>query len=97
MGRPLAITSLRVSPEEDRQHRIVMYTVTMGIRVVCVFGAFFAPGWWGLLCLLGAVVLPYIAVVLANVAGATRPDHETPGRLSIPSTVPDEWTREPRD
>ena len=39
----------------------------MGVRVACVIACFFVQGWWLLACVLGAVLLPYIAVVIANV------------------------------
>jgi len=85
MGRPIAITALPVSPPEDQRRRFVMYSVTMGIRVLCVIACLFVTGWWQLLCLAGAVVLPYIAVVLANVS-KTKPaeEPEAPGPLEIP-------------
>jgi len=87
MGRPIAITALPVSPPEDQRRRFVMYTVTMGIRVVCIVACLFVPGWWQLLCLAGAVVLPYVAVVLANVARTSVPEApEAPGPLEIPNS-----------
>ncbi len=85
MGRPIAITALRVSPSEDLRRRFVTYTVMMTVRVVCVVSCLFVPGWWQLLCLIGAIVLPYVAVVLANVSSAPAPDEpEAPGPLEIP-------------
>ena len=61
-----------------------MYIVTMSIRVICVFGCVFVTGWWQILCLLGAVVLPYIAVVVANVSRTPVAEPEAPGPLEIP-------------
>ncbi len=90
MGRPLAITALPVSPSEDQRHRIVVYVVTMTIRVVCVLSCLFVTGWWQLLAIVGAVVLPYIAVVLANVSVAQRSEEpEAPGPLEIPRSCLD--------
>jgi Protein of unknown function (DUF3099) len=66
--KPQAITSLAPSPEEDRRARMVKYSVAMGIRLVCIFACFFTPGWWLLIPATGAIVLPYVAVVLANVS-----------------------------
>ena len=62
-----SITSLPQSPDEERHHRVVRYTVSMGVRLVCVILAFFLPGWWQLAAIIGAIVLPYFAVVAANV------------------------------
>ncbi len=42
------------------------YALTMGIRMVCIVACLFAPGWWLLVPALGAVFLPYVAVVVAN-------------------------------
>jgi len=62
-----SITSLPQSPDEERHSRVVRYTVAMGVRVLCVILAFFLPGWWQLAAVIGAIVLPYFAVVAANV------------------------------
>lgn len=42
------------------------YSTAMSIRMACFILVFFVPGWWKLVFGLAAVVLPYIAVVLAN-------------------------------
>ncbi len=65
--RPQSITTLATSPEADRRARMVKYSVAMGIRLVCIFACFFTPGWWLLIPAAGAIVLPYVAVVFANV------------------------------
>jgi Protein of unknown function (DUF3099) len=62
-----SITSLPESPKDDQKRRMVRYGIAMGIRVACVIACFFVQGWWLLACVLGAVLLPYIAVVIANV------------------------------
>ncbi len=52
------------------------YALTMGIRMVCV------QGWWLLIPAGGAIVLPYIAVVLANAVSAGDRRHvERPGGI----------------
>lgn len=63
-------TSLQLSPEEDRHARMVKYVIAMSIRSVCFILAIFVPGWGHLIFGLGAMVLPYFAVVVAN-AGAS--------------------------
>jgi hypothetical protein len=65
--KPQAITSLAPSPEDDRRARMAKYSIAMGVRLVCIFACFFTPGWWLLIPATGAIVLPYIAVVVANV------------------------------
>lgn len=76
------ITSLPPSPTDDRHGRMLKYTVAMGIRVVCLVLCFVFPlGWWTLLPILGAVFIPYYAVVLANVG------HEQGGAVEAPGGV----------
>lgn len=61
-----SITSLPASPADDRKKRMIQYTVAMTIRMVCVILLFVVQGWWLLVVGLGAVLLPYVAVILAN-------------------------------
>jgi hypothetical protein len=61
---------------------MVKYSIAMGIRLVCIFACFFTPGWWLLIPAAGAIFLPYIAVVLANVSMRPKdPDVLRPGGL----------------
>lgn len=48
------------------------YCLLMGIRMACIIAIFLTPQPWGWLWVLGAVVLPYMAVVIANAAGEAR-------------------------
>ena len=66
MSTPQSITSLHASPEAERRGRMVKYSVAMGIRLICIGACFITPGWWLLLPATGAVLLPYLAVVVAN-------------------------------
>ncbi|MBO9577893.1 MAG: DUF3099 domain-containing protein [Microbacteriaceae bacterium] len=87
MGRPMSITALPVSADDDRRRRFISYTVMMCIRVACVIACLFVTGWWQLLCLLGAVVLPYLAVTVANVARTRQSEEpETVGPLELPES-----------
>lgn len=67
MAKQQSITSLPKSPRDDSRDRMRNYLIAMGIRVVCIAACFFVQEWWLLLPALGAVVLPYFAVVFANV------------------------------
>ncbi|WP_241980026.1 DUF3099 domain-containing protein [Cryobacterium sp. TMT4-31] len=67
-----SITTLPLSPEEERRRRMIRYTVTMGIRMVCIVMMLFVQGWWLVVCALGAILLPYFAVIAANVHGDQR-------------------------
>lgn len=66
MTKQQSITSLPRSPDDDRHSRMVKYSVTMAIRVVCIGLCLVVQGWWLLICAIGAIALPYVAVVLAN-------------------------------
>ena len=82
MKQPQSVTDLPESPEDEHRRRVFQYVLAMSIRVVCVLACVWVRGWWLLIPAVGAVVLPYIAVVLANVgsrrrAHVRRPDHQT--------------------
>ena len=95
-----AITALGPSPTDDRHSRMVKYLIAMSIRVVCILLCFFVQGWWLAVFAVGAIVLPYLAVVLANVGnepggtvlrpGAVVPVRQTPIVPNIPEdTIPE--------
>ncbi|WP_448810065.1 DUF3099 domain-containing protein [Agromyces bauzanensis] len=88
MKQHQSITSLPPSPEAERRARMIKYTVAMSIRVACIFALLFAKGWWLAVFAAGAIFLPYVAVVLANVSGPSR-DTEVlrPGSI-VPVTPP---------
>jgi predicted tellurium resistance membrane protein TerC len=51
------------------------YAIAMSIRTVCLILLVIIPDWWRYIFGVGAIVLPYVAVVLANVGanGASSP------------------------
>jgi Protein of unknown function (DUF3099). len=65
-----SITSAPVARSEDIAHRQKVYLVQMGVRVLAFLGTVLSwghvPLWLSCVLLVGAVVLPYTAVVLAN-------------------------------
>lgn len=65
---------------------MIKYSITMGIRLVCIFVCFLVPGYWAIIPAVGAIVLPYIAVVLANVSGGREPTLVRPDQLALPAT-----------
>jgi len=75
------ITTLPPSPEAERRARMIKYTIAMSVRVVCIFLMLFAQGWWLAVCAAGAIFLPYVAVVLANVGGGEQGVVERPGSI----------------
>lgn len=76
------ITSIPENPDRELHSRMIKYGITMGIRVVCVILCLFVHGWWLVIPVLGAIVLPYFAVVIANAKGAgNAAEVERPGGL----------------
>jgi hypothetical protein len=90
------ITSATGSRSADMQQRATRYLLSMGIRTVCVILVIVVPGPLRWVFAVGAIVLPYIAVVAANASGERRepplpppPPMERPGlTATATSTVP---------
>lgn len=76
------ITSEPVSAAQELKGRERRYLLQMAVRVGCFGAAVAIDHWTRWLFVVGAVVLPYIAVVLAN-AGQDRPAG-TPTLLDAP-------------
>lgn len=85
-----SITSLPLSPDEERHQRVVRYLIAMGIRMVCVVLVFFVHGWWQLVVVIAAVVLPYFAVVIANVKMNRGGSVQRPGEYAALVPLPPE-------
>jgi hypothetical protein len=91
-----SVTSLPPSPDEERRGRMIKYTIAMSIRVVCFLAIFIVPGWWRLIPFAGTIILPYVAVVIANTASrVTVPSAEAPGPLMIGPTSSEPGPRQP--
>lgn len=45
---------------------MIKYAVAMGIRMVCLILIFVVDGWLKILPVIGAVFLPWVAVIIAN-------------------------------
>jgi hypothetical protein len=70
---PVLITDAAEDPEKELRHREIRYVTMMMVRAGClVLGAVIVsarpPLWplWVVFCVVGAVLLPWLAVVLAN-------------------------------
>ena len=66
------ITSASGSRSADMQQRAGRYLVSMVIRTLCVVLVIVVPGPLRWVFAVGAIVLPYVAVVAANAAGERR-------------------------
>ena len=73
-GEVVRITTANTSSADDIAGRQRRYLVAMGFRTVCFIAAIFVTITWARVLLIGgALLLPYVAVVMAN-AGATKSD-----------------------
>jgi len=93
-ANPQSATSLPRAPRDDASRRYTKYLVMMGIRIVCfILMVLITPyGWYTWVFGAGAVFLPYIAVVIANVGeDVHETDAERPERAltEAPATPAD--------
>jgi hypothetical protein len=73
------ITGAQRGLSQEQTGRTRRYLFSMGIRTACVLLAIVVPGWPKWIFIAGAVVLPYLAVVIAN-AGR---ENDEPGQMGI--------------
>ncbi|MFT4212797.1 MAG: DUF3099 domain-containing protein [Microbacterium sp.] len=96
-AQPQSATSLPRAPREDERARFVKYMAMMAVRIACfLLMVLVTPyGWYTWVFGAGAVVLPYIAVVIANVGedvsstGAESPERTLDGAVSPDAPRPD--------
>ena len=95
---PQAATSLPRAPHDDAGARFTKYMVMMGIRMGCFLAMVLVTpyGWYTWIFGAGAVVLPYIAVVVANVGQDGKdPVAERPERMLESPAASDASPRTP--
>jgi hypothetical protein len=85
-GEVYRITAVPQAHSDDLRNRMNRYLVSMGIRTVCVILVVIVhgPARWAFAA--GALVLPYVAVVMANAARHRRGDPlaaPTPRRRAV--------------
>ena len=95
---PVLITDAAEDPEKELRRREIRYVAMMLLRAACLIGAAVVvvnkPPLWGLwtsLLVVGTVVLPWLAVVLANDAppkkrAPAHPPANPPGPSALPPT-----------
>jgi Protein of unknown function (DUF3099) len=71
-----SITNAAEAHSQEMHGRMVKYATAMGIRMVCIALVFAFDGWYKLIPVVGAVLLPWVAVVIAN-GGADIAHQET--------------------
>lgn len=74
MTKPLVVTSVGEAPDQERRRRMVIYSVSMLTRFACVALVVFTAGVWQWIFAVGAIFLPYFAVVVANTVGGEAKD-----------------------
>lgn len=67
-----SVTSVRSSLTDDQAARNKRYMLSMSIRVVCFVLCIVTDGWLRWMFFVGALVLPWIAVVIANAGREQR-------------------------
>jgi len=65
-GDVFNVTAAQRSLSQEQAGRTRKYMFSMAIRTGCVIAAIFVPGWPRWVLIAGSVVLPYVAVVIAN-------------------------------
>ncbi|MFW6092288.1 MAG: DUF3099 domain-containing protein [Actinomycetota bacterium] len=73
-----SVTTAHAGRSADLQARQRRYLAMMAIRIACVPFAIIVEGWARWIFIAGAVVLPYIAVVVANAVNRPRAGTLTP-------------------
>src|SRR3954454_20570467 len=74
---PIRITTASTNAAADIARRQRRYLIAMGVRtlcfvvVACLAVTHAGPGWLPWIFVVGALVLPYVAVVMANAADTT--------------------------
>lgn len=81
MPKNQTVTSIDEAPEIERRRRFITYTISMVIRFACVVLVVFTNGIWQFIFGLGAVFLPYFAVVLGNNVGGQTKETKTASRV----------------
>jgi len=66
-----SITEAQTGMADDQRGRQRRYTITMSIRTLCFIGAMVTSGPLRWIMVVGAVAVPYFAVIIAN-AGRER-------------------------
>jgi hypothetical protein len=94
------VSGVRESRTEDVRGRQRRYAISMGIRTLCFVGCVLTHGLLRIVLFVGALLLPYIAVVIANGGRAHADDAPVavvlPSRTQLPP-LRTEHTAPPRD
>lgn len=81
------ITNVSDGMKAQQQNRSRKYMWSMGIRMFCFGAALVTDGVLRLILLVGSLVLPWVAVVLANAGRENRLERDTPTEIAQPYTL----------
>ena len=76
------VSGARTSLSDDVKLRTRKYAISMAVRTACFLGAIVAEGPLRWILFVGAIVLPYVAVVIAN--GGREPSRDAPPPVQLP-------------
>jgi len=92
-----SVTTAKPGHSEDLNSRIVRYAWMMSIRVVCFVLAVLTVSPWRWMFVVAAVLLPYIAVVMANARRSAQAGEVVPiapvarPELDTKNDSPQDW------
>jgi Protein of unknown function (DUF3099) len=92
-----SVTTARPGHSDDIGVRQRRYLLIMAVRIACIPPAIMVDGWLRWAFILGAVVLPYIAVVVANAARRSEPGMLVPVRPQPRPALPRGRPQGPED
>lgn len=81
------ITNVAPGMKQQQADRNRKYMFSMSIRMVCFGAALVTDGLLRWVLLAGSLVLPWIAVVLANAGRENRLEKDTPTEISMPYSL----------
>lgn len=81
-GEIHSITDAQLSLTVDQRGRQIRYFYSMMFRTGCFIATIFLPNPWRWLTLAGALIVPYIAVIVANAGRETIMRPESLGRTN---------------
>ena len=98
-----SITDAATAHSEEMRQRMIKYAVAMGIRMVCLILIFVVDGWFKIIPVIGAVFLPWFAVIIANgsdkaeIHADSLLDYAPLAQLDAPPPTPATGRPEPED
>jgi hypothetical protein len=92
-----SVTTARPGHSDDIDARQRRYLLIMAIRIACIPPAIIVDGWLRWAFIVGAVVLPYVAVVVANAARRNEPGMLVPVDPQPRPALPQGQAQHPRN